>query len=486
MSEATTDGGPAPGGPPLQVLLVSTYELGHQPFGLASPAAWLRATGADVRTVDLSVETVPEDVVRAADLIAFYLPMHTATRMAAPLVEQARAANPAAHLCAYGLYAPANAEMLRRRGVDSILGGEFEQPLRDLCIDLAAGRGASTLRSLPLISLGRQAFLRPDRSGMPELDRYAHLRMPDGTRRVTGYTEATRGCKHLCRHCPVVPVYGGRFRVIQDDVVAADIAELVAAGAEHITFGDPDFLNGPRHAVDVVGRLADAHPGLTYDVTIKVEHLVKHADLLPVLRSTGCILVTSAVESFDEQLLQIFDKRHTQADLLRAVQLLADVGIALNPTFVAFTPWTAAGDYVSFLSSIRRWGLVSTVAPVQYAVRLLIPSGSLLLDVPGIDQFVGEFDADRLCFDWRHPDPVMDQLQGELFAVTEEFADADLSRGAVFDRIVARTADVLGGAHADALRLLEPAASAHVDVPHLSEPWFCCSEPVHGQMTPLF
>lgn len=487
MPHVTADGSHRRDGAPLQVLLLSTYELGHQPFGLASPAAWLRATGADVQCYDLSLEMLTEAVVRRADLIAFYLPMHTATRMAAPMIEQARAANPTAHLCAYGLYASPNAEMLGARGVDTVLGGEFEEPLRRLCLDLAAGSDAATGRqSLPMISLVRQDFVAPDRTGLPELSRYAHLRMPDGSRRTTGYTETTRGCKHLCRHCPVVPVYGGRFRVVQRQVVAADVAGLVAAGAEHITFGDPDFLNAPKHALDVVRRLAADFPGLSYDVTAKVEHLVHHAALLPELSATGCVLVTSAVESFDDDVLEIFDKRHTRADLVKAIRLLADAGIALNPTFVAFTPWTTAAGYVDFLTSIHDLGLIGTVAAVQYAIRLLIPAESRLLELADVEAFLGEFDAERLCFDWRHPDPAMDRLQRELFAVTEEVVDTDLTRGAVFDRIVAATADVLGGDGARVLRALPSAADAHVEVPHLSEPWFCCAEPVQGQLTPLF
>ena len=124
----------------------------------------------------------------------------------------------------------------------------------------------------------------PIASALPPLTRYAALQMPDGTRRVVGSTDATRGCKHLCRHCPIVPVYRGPFRAVPLDVVMEDIRAQVAAGAQHITFGDPDFFNGPTHARRLVERLAAEFPALTYDVTIKIEHLLQHADMLPLLR----------------------------------------------------------------------------------------------------------------------------------------------------------------------------------------------------------
>src|SRR5437868_3282388 len=116
----------------MKVVLISTYELGHQPFGLASPAAWLRARGAQVTSLDLSRQPLHEQAVRDAGLIAFYVPMHTATRLAAQLLPRVRQLSPAAHLCFYGLYAPVNEAFLRSAGVESILGGEFEDGLERL------------------------------------------------------------------------------------------------------------------------------------------------------------------------------------------------------------------------------------------------------------------------------------------------------------------------------------------------------------------
>jgi hypothetical protein len=132
---------------PLRVLLVSTYELGRQPFGLAEPAALLSAeVGAEVRTIDLAVQDFDEAAFSRAELIAVYLPMHTATRLAARLVPRVRALNSRAHLAAYGLYAPLNAPYLRRLGVTTILGGEFEAGLTRVAKQvesrIASGAGA--------------------------------------------------------------------------------------------------------------------------------------------------------------------------------------------------------------------------------------------------------------------------------------------------------------------------------------------------------
>ena len=286
----------------MNVVLISTYELGHQPFGLASPAAWLAAAGARVRCLDLAIQPFEQDLVAQADMIAIYLPMHTATRLALDLIGQIRAANPRAHLACYGLYAPMNEQLLRGLGVATILGGEFESGLLALYRRLSENRepkqesasghdgseflvlGSVTRQPEPRISLAKQDFLTPERGGLPGLAQYAYVELSDRTQCTAGYTEASRGCKHLCRHCPIVPVYGGRFRVVGREVVLADIRQQVAAGARHITFGDPDFFNGPSHALALVQALHAEFSALTYDVTIKVEHLLKHAGLLPALR----------------------------------------------------------------------------------------------------------------------------------------------------------------------------------------------------------
>lgn len=459
----------------LSVVLISTYELGHQPFGVASPAAWLREAGIRVTCLDLAVQALDEDAIKSADVVAFYLPMHTATRMAASVMPRVRRLNPGAHLCAYGLYAPMNHDFLVGLGVGSVIGGEFEEPMADMVRKIVSGRGGRPARE-PVISLGRQQFIVPDRSGLPPLSNYAELLMPDGASKTVGYTEASRGCKHLCRHCPIVPVYGGRFRVVQADVVAADIAQQVAAGAQHITFGDPDFLNAPGHALAVVRALHSSFPWLTYDATIKIEHLVRHERLVPELRDTGCILVTSAVESFAPDILTIFDKQHTLEDFERALRALRASGITLNPTFVAFTPWTTTDLYVDFLATIHRLRLIGHVAPIQYAIRLLIPKGSRLLELQETRTFIREFDPDGLCYRWEHPDPRMDELQARLLSlVSDEKLQGD--RPKAFERIRDEVLAVADARQRQVLLSLDPGEEAG-GIPQLSEPWYCCAEPV--------
>jgi radical SAM superfamily enzyme YgiQ (UPF0313 family) len=432
----------------VNVVLISTYELGHQPFGLASPKAWLVREGHSVRSVDLAVEPLPEADIRQAGLIAFYLSMHTATRLALPVIEHVRRLNPSARLAAYGLYAPLNAELLRGIGVEAIAGGEFEPAL----VKLARGETVGD------ISLDRLDFVTPDRRDLGT--GYAQLHHGRQTKQVA-YTEATRGCKHLCRHCPIVPVYHGQFRVVQRDVVLADIRQQLATGARHVTFGDPDFFNGPAHAAKIVESLHAEFPEITYDATIKIEHLLKHRDLLAVLRDTGCLFITSAVESVDDHVLAKLEKNHTRANFVEAVELTRRAGLILQPTFIAFTPWTTIEGYRELLAVIRDLDLVENVAPVQLALRLLVTTNSRLLELADVQASIGRFDLKSLVYPWKHSDPEVDVLAHRVFKLVHERRDRP--RSEVFAQICSQVD----------LRLENFDLTPRATIPYLDEPWYC-------------
>jgi radical SAM superfamily enzyme YgiQ (UPF0313 family) len=439
----------------MQVVLLSLYDLGHQPFGLASPAAWLRAQGHVVTCADHSISALPLAEIRAADVVAFYLPMHTATRMAVPVIREVQKLNPRVRTIAYGLYAALNQEYLRDLGVSCTLGGEFERQL------VAAIE--STQTPAASISLERLKFLTPDRTGLPILKRYPRV-VIGHERRITGYTEASRGCKHLCRHCPIVPVYGGVFRVVGVETVLADIRQQVSSGAQHITFGDPDFFNGPSHAVRIVEALHSEFPNLSYDVTIKIQHLLDHARLLPVLARTGCVLITSAVESLDDRVLKLLRKGHTRADFVKALRLVRSHGLALAPTFIPFHPWTTQEAYIDLLSTLSELELIDAVAPVQLALRLLITAGSPLLDLEDIQNVVAGFDSTSLSHLWNHPDPEIETMAKTVMAIVREHARKRTSRRTVFELIWQATT---------AARPLPGPRVARTTIPYLEEPWFC-------------
>jgi len=451
------------------ILLVACYELGHQPLAVAWPAAFLEREGYRPAVIDVSVEPFDAERVQRARVVLISVPMHTALRLGVTVAERVRAVNPACHIAFFGLYATLNAEHLLAGPADSVLSGEVEAALVGLVRRLEAGADSTTAsraRSLPVLE--KLSFPVPSRAQLPSLKKYARLERDDG-QELVAYVEASRGCKHLCRHCPIPPVYGGRFFVVPVEVLLADVRQQVEAGATHVTFGDPDFLNGPGHALAVARALHGDFPRLTFDFTAKIEHLLRQRARLPELARLGASFIVSAAESLSDTVLAHLEKGHTRADIETAVRLVSAAGMTLRPTWVPFTPWTTLDDYRELLEFVETCGLVDAIDPVQFSIRLLIPPGSLLLESAALRPFLGDLVKNQFHHAWTHPDPRMEALHREVSAAVARAADGREDGAVTFQR-VRELADRAAGV---APRAFATPARDRKRPPRLTEPWFC-------------
>jgi len=473
---------------PGAVLLISCYELGRQPFNIASPWAQLEAAGFGVTGVDTAIDQLPTTI--DAELVAISVPMHTALRLGVEIARQVRERAPAAHICLYGMYASLNAAYLLESVADSVIGGEFEEALVGLA--RALSMAPDELRVDGVVSdraqldgdhtappvLRKLPFVTPRRDELAPPARYATFFGPtEGQVRQVGYVEASRGCKHRCSHCPLTPVYQGRFFVVPKQTVLEDADQQIAAGAEHITFGDPDFFNGPKHAMAVARALHERHPTVSFDVTIKVEHILAHRDLFAELGQLGCAFVISAVESLSDDVLGHLAKGHTRRDVLEAFRICREAGVPLRPSLVSFTPWTTLEGYIEVVDWIVREGLIDHLEPIQLAIRLLIPPGSALLWQDAPRPWLGPLRPAAFGYQWTHPDPRMDQLFEQVSTIVEQGADDDPA--AVVDAIRSAAYRAAGRQPSKL-----PRPPRHF-VPHLSESWFCCAEPTARQLGQL-
>jgi radical SAM superfamily enzyme YgiQ (UPF0313 family) len=470
-----------------EILLISCYELGHQPLGIAMPLGFLERAGYAPDGMDLSVESFETDRVNRARFVGICVPMHTALRLGVRVATRIRKINPDCHICFFGLCASLNAQYLLDHEADSVISGEYELPLVQLIDTLTTGtsapvEGVSTLNQISGPFLKHLPFVAPSRRRLPPLERYAHLE-ENGVRRLVGYVEASRGCRHLCLHCPIPPVYEGRFFLVPQEIVIDDVRRLIREGASHITFGDPDFLNGPNYSLRIVRALHKEFPKLTFDFTAKVEHVLKYRELFPEFSACGCIFMVSAVESLSDTVLTILNKGHTREDVFTALAILREAGIALRPSLVSFTPWTTLDDYISLLEFVGREGLIDHLDPVQYTIRLLVPPGSSLLSHPAMKPHLGPLIQESFTYQWTHPDPRMDQLQRRVSKVVENSTEIGEDTEITFYRV-----RELAYATRDNRPLIEVNHSPRSErrrPPRLTEPWFCCAEPTEGQFNSL-
>ncbi len=468
----------------VRVLLISTYELGHQPLHVASPARALQRAGHEVRCLDLSVQPWDPDALAWAQAIGFSVPMHTAMRLALSAARRIRREYPELPICLYGLYAAVSHELVVGEFADRVIAGEYEPGLVSWIDSLTRTDTVPSASEQPIVQLARGTFGLPARELLPGLEHYARLAV-GGQERLVGYVEASHGCVHRCRHCPVPAVYDGRIRIVQTDTVLRDIERLVDMGAAHITFGDPDFLNGKRHSLAIVRELHERFPTLTFDVTTKVEHVLEHAEVWPEMAASGCLFVVSALESVNDVILARLDKGHNTAQALLAIALLREHGIEIRPSFMPFTPWTTPRDVLDIVEFVAAQDMVANVDPVQYTIRLLVPDGSLLLQRADLREHLGRYDPERLSYPWRSADPCADRLQGVLSALVQQSLAARRPIGAVFARIRAAVREAAGEPPTEVPEDDAIAIASTEGRPRLTEAWFCCAEPTEQHFGPL-
>ncbi len=469
---------------PMKVLVISSYELGRQPQSVAEVQNLVESLGHRVSVLDLSL---PDDMDRQlhqasndllwpegsyadltkafadTDLFLLSTPMLTAATMAKRLVKAISKANPAAKIAAFGLYS----DIVLTDSIphiDAAMTGEYLPLIEEW---LAAG----------LPSNHRATSNRPsrhstntviERTSLPPISAYPGI-VVDGVHKLVGHVESTRGCRHSCLHCPVPTAYHGRIQINPVDTILTDIRGLLDQGATHITFGDPDFLNAPIHASKIIEGLdALSSEDISFDATIKVEHILKYPSLIEKMAASGCSMITSAVESLNDEVLSRLDKGHTAEQAYEATEIVQKLGITLHPSFLPFTPWTTNRDLADIVDYCYHFGLEEVVEPVQFGIRLLLPPGSLLLSSENRDFEILDYDPTTMGYRWQHSDRRIDELAIKVASLAEEATYAKQSN--------LETLHAIRHIAYQFIDKVPPAITRGTTIQSstkLAEPWFC-------------
>lgn len=466
----------------MKVLIIATYELGHQPFSSLALCAELNQEGHQTTLFDLEkseehAQTLEQGLQQAQALLVA-VPMHTATTIALELIANIAIDFPNLPIGLFGLYASNLQSQDLPSQVKLLASGEVRRDITKWVKELASPTSMD-VKPLEVIRRTKEAT----KGSQPRLNRLQALPIAhytklliNGEEKLVGYTETTRGCNHKCTHCPVPVVYDGRIRINLPEWVIPDIDQLVEAGAEHITFGDPDFFNAPAHAMKVLGTMHHRHPKLTFDVTIKIEHLLLHNDLLPELALMGCVFIVSAFEHTSERVLEVLQKNHSKSDMTKAIQLCRDNSIEIRPSLLPFTPWTTPSDIKDLFEFVIENNIVANIDPVQFSIRLLVPEGSLLLQSEATSHyFIPPQSSSPLTYEWVSKFEELEVLQQELTKIAMQ-AVCNMPMD-TFDMMLLSASNILG------FDYVRPNYEAlNVQVTKLSESWFCCAEPTESML----
>ena len=130
---------------------------------------------------------------------------------------------------------------------------------------------------------------------------------------------------------------------------------------------------------------------------------------------------------------------------------------------------------------ISELDLIENVAPVQLGMRLLIPEGSRILELTEMNQFIGDFDAEKLSYKWKPADQRVDELQSKVYEAIQLGVSEGASRRAIFEQVWI----LAHNACEKTAPALPPERAESSPVPVMSEPWYCCAEPTDEQVASL-
>jgi len=432
----------------LKILLLSFYDLGKQPKIISELHKKLDNGFNQIDIVDYSIEE-KNLTLDNYDVLGIYASMHTASVLAEQYLRDRKLPN---KLFVFGLYANVFSEMFSNfQSIHSFDSDELESLL-----EVQLNPNYSFKHSVP------------DRTILPSITDYSHI--VDGSNNlIAGSVETTYGCKHECTHCPVPIEFKGMFKTFGTEKIITDVTNQVEEGAKHISFNDPDFFNGPKHALKILQLLNEKHPSITYDSTIKVEHILKYPDYFQELKNLNMLFVISAFETTNDHVLNILQKNHSFNDLNKAVELSLENNIDIRPTWMPFSPWTEQNDLISIIKLIENYKLRETVDPIQLTIKLLVPKNSLILKRPEMKEYLLDYDPASFSYAWKYKFPNIDNIQNELFTyVLQHESENEYTQYlGLVDILESHTNETLLNSEKYSQRI----------VPKLSETWFCCAEP---------
>ena len=432
----------------MKILLLSFYDLGKQPKIISELYNKLDNGSNQIDVVDYSIEE-KNLTLDNYDVLGIYASMHTASVLAEQYLRDRKLPN---KLFVFGLYANVFSEMFSNfQSIHSFDSDELESLL-----EVQLNPNYSFKHSVP------------DRTILPSITDYSHI--VDGSNNlIAGSVETTYGCKHECTHCPVPIEFKGMFKTFGTEKIITDVTNQVEEGAKHISFNDPDFFNGPKHALKILQLLNEKHPSITYDSTIKVEHILKYPDYFQELKNLNMLFVISAFETTNDHVLNILQKNHSFNDLNKAVELSLENKIDIRPTWMPFSPWTEQNDLISIIKLIENYKLRETVDPIQLTIKLLVPKNSLILKRPEMKEYLLDYDPSSFSYAWKYKFPNIDNIQNELFTyVLQHESENEYAQYlGLVDILESHTNETLLNSEKYSQRI----------VPKLSETWFCCAEP---------
>jgi anaerobic magnesium-protoporphyrin IX monomethyl ester cyclase len=317
------------------------------PLGIAYLAATLREAGHDVQVLDCTFLSRDEALVRARAAQAEVVGISCMVTMEEDCLGLARALRGSCRLLVAGGPLPTCRPEAFVRLFDAVVRGEGEQTMLAL---LSAYEAGAALSEVPGVMCRRgpdAARCAPPRQFAHDLDRIpfpARDLLPNGQyiefgRKAYGSSistvMSTRGCPYRCEFCSNV-VFGDSYRERSPGNVVDEIEEVLALGYERISFADDVFTLNRRRVLEICAEIGRRGLRFQWECLGRVDAF--DVEMAGAMKSAGCFRIFFGIESGNDDILRLMDKRITTAQAAGAVRVAHEAGLEVGAFFIVCYP----------------------------------------------------------------------------------------------------------------------------------------------------
>lgn len=334
---------------------ISTIFNCMPPLGMMSIAAVLENSGITTEFIDCYATPMPMDSLvaeitrRQPDCLALscttssFLEGYRTIEAVKEKLPQIFTAVGGAHACTIG------APLLDSfPSIDCLVIGEGENTMLEL-----ARSGFRDLAGIPGLAYrgdDGKGTLSPQRELIKNLDELpfpAYHRLPLFPKRYNlplfSYPKApntsiisSRGCPYSCSYCDR-SVFSSGFRFNSPEYILEHVAMLNRDyGIRHVSFYDDLFTFDRKRVAEFCAIKERKGLKITYNCIARLEHV--DAELLALLKQSGCWQVNFGIESGDPEVLKKHRKFFGLDEVGRKLQMVHDAGMRVKGLFMVGLP----------------------------------------------------------------------------------------------------------------------------------------------------
>jgi anaerobic magnesium-protoporphyrin IX monomethyl ester cyclase len=319
------------------------------PLGLGYLAAALKKKGVEVELVDCTFMKFREAIERIKrtepQIVGFYS-MFSMKKTTIELARILRNEGMNGSLFVVGGPLPSWAPESFLNVFDVVAVGEGEQTISELVDVVTYDKKLSEVKGLVfkesehIVHTDPRVFIENlDNLAFPARDQFDNEAYKKYYLDRFGYSITSmitsRGCQFSCDFCSR-PIFGADMRMRSVANIVDEVEQIAALGYERVWFADDCFTLNRRHLLDVCSEIVRRRLDVGWECLSRVDTM--NVEMAKGMKRAGCIGVFFGIESGNDSVLNIMNKRITTAQAEHAVYEAKAAGLKVGAFFIIGYP----------------------------------------------------------------------------------------------------------------------------------------------------